>query len=91
MDNSTKVFCCCTGCKHNSACCCNPAEEETFCTLQRVDLIIDEETGILDCKQYSYDFTKNYECMNCQLEKYGEIILTPPPIFEEVDNLDDLL
>jgi hypothetical protein len=54
-------------------------------------LIIDEETGILDCKQYSYDFTKSYECVNCQLEKYGEIILTPPPIFEEVDDLDDLL
>lgn len=90
MDNSTKVFCCCTGCKHNSACCANPVDSNTFCTLQKINLVIDEETGILDCKQYEYDYTKSYECMFCQLEKYGEVTITPEPVFEEVDNLDDL-
>ena len=91
MDNRTRVSCCCTGCKYNSACCANPANEKTYCTLQDIELVIDEETGILDCKQYEYDFTKSYECMFCQLEKYGEVTITPEPVFEEVDDISDLI
>lgn len=91
MDNRTKIFCCCTGCKHNSACCASPADGNCYCTLKEINLVIDGETGILDCKQYEYDFSKPYECMCCQLEKHGEVILTPEPVFEEVDDISDLV
>ncbi len=86
----TTVNCSLTGCKYNSACCANPACKECYCTLQKIDLIIDEENGLFDCKQYEYDYTKAYECIDCQLEKYGEIEIAPEPVFIEVDDIDDI-
>lgn len=86
----TTVNCSLTGCKYNSACCANPACKECYCTLYKIDLIIDEENGLFDCKQYEYDYTKPYECIDCQLEKHGEIEIVPDPVFVEVDDLDDI-
>jgi hypothetical protein len=85
----TKVNCFLTGCKYNSACCANSCNE-TYCTRKNIDLIIDSETGIMDCKQYEYDYQKQYMCMECQLEVYGEIDISPRPIFTEVENVEDL-
>ena len=90
MEHRTKVSCNLTGCKYNSACCANPCEKETYCTLNKINLIIDPETGILDCEQYEYDYNKSYECMFCQLEKYGEIEITPKPTIVKVDDLDNI-
>lgn len=88
--NKTQVKCCLTGCKYNSACCANTTKE-AYCTLKSINLIIDSETGIMDCEQYEYDYEKPYMCMYCQLEEYGEIDITPEPVFTEVDNIDDLI
>jgi hypothetical protein len=88
--SKTQVKCCLTGCKYNSACCANTGKE-CYCTLKNIDLIIDSETGIMDCKQYEYDYNKPYMCMFCQLEEYGEIDITPEPVLTEVDDLDDLI
>jgi hypothetical protein len=89
--NNTKVKCCLTGCKHNSAC-CDATERECYCTLKSISLIIDSETGIMDCQQYEYDYGKPYMCIECQLEQNGEIDITPEPDFIiEVDDLDDLI
>jgi hypothetical protein len=88
--NNTKVKCCLTGCKHNSACCANSCNE-CYCTLKNIDLIIDNETGMMDCKQYEYDYEKPYMCIDCQLEENSEIDITPEPVFIEVDDLDDLI
>ena len=90
--NKTRINCSLTGCKYNSACCTNPADENNcYCTLKAINLLLDEDMGILDCQQFKYDHTKPYECVNCQLDKYGEIEVTPSPVFIEVDNIDDLL
>lgn len=86
--NNTKVKCCLTGCRHNSTCCAH--KEEGYCLLNAINLIIDSETGIMDCKQYEYDYEKPYMCMECQLEENGEIDITPTPILVEVDDLDDI-
>ena len=86
--NNTKVKCCLTGCRHNSTCCAH--KEEGYCLLSAINLIIDSETGIMDCKQYEYDYEKPYMCMECQLEENGEIDITPTPILVEVDDLDDI-
>ena len=51
--NNTKVKCCLTGCKYNSACCAH--KDDSYCTLDCINLVIDSETGIMDCKQYEYD------------------------------------
>ena len=91
MDHSTKVKCCMTGCKYNSACCVSSANNDCYCTKKYINLIIDEEIGILDCKEYEYDYKKEHECVPCQLEKYGEIEIRPDPVFIEVDNIEDLL
>ena len=48
----TRVNCKLTGCKYNSACCANPVDAETYCTLESIDLLIDEETGIIECAQW---------------------------------------
>ena len=88
--SKTQVKCCLTGCKYNSACCANTSKE-CYCTLKNIDLIIDSETGIMDCKQYEYDYNKPYMCMFCQLEEYGVIDITPEPVLTEVDDLDDLI
>ena len=88
--NNTKVKCCLTGCKHNSACCAH-SSKECYCKLKSIDLIIDNESGIMDCKQYEYDYEKPYMCIDCQIEENGEIDITPLPVFIEVDDLDDLI
>jgi hypothetical protein len=44
----------------------------------------------MTCKNYEYDYTKKYECEECQIEKHGEIIIMPDVEFVEVDDLDDL-
>ena len=90
MDNKTVVECNLTGCKYNSACCANPCCKKTYCTLKKINLIIDPETGVLDCEQYEYDYEKSYECITCQLEKYGEIEITPQPVFIEIEDDEDL-
>lgn len=77
--NKTQVKCCLSGCKYNSACCANTQQKETYCTLKEINLIIDSETGIMDCEQYEYDYNKPYMCMCCQLEEFGEIDITPYP------------
>ncbi len=87
--NKTVINCGLTGCKYNSAC-CNKSQGECYCTLSRIDFVMDEEMGIIDCKQYEYDYTKPYMCVSCQLEQEGEIDITPEPEFIEVDNIDDL-
>lgn len=90
-ENKLVINCCLTGCKYNSACCVNPENDKcTHCTLKTIDLVLDEETGILDCAQYKYDYNKPYECMSCQLSKYGEIEVSKEPVFIEVDNIEDL-
>lgn len=89
-ENCTRVNCSLTGCVFNSACCVNPVDVNTYCTLKQIDLIIDEETGVIDCAQYQYDYEKQYECLDCQLEKYGEIELSADVEFIEVDNIEDL-
>ena len=88
MSKCTKVNCALTGCKFNSACCANPSNKNTYCTLNIIDLVIDEENGLFDCSQYEYDYNKDYECVQCQLEKYGEIEFTPKPVIEEIDEPD---
>ena len=75
----TYVKCCLSGCKYNSACCANTQQKETYCTLKEINLIIDSETGIMDCEQYEYDYNKPYMCTCCQLEEFGEIDITPYP------------
>jgi len=80
-----------TGCKYNSACCVSPSNDNCYCTRKQINLIIDEEIGNVDCKEYEYDYTKEFECVSCQLNKYGEIEIRPEPIFIEVDNIEDLL
>lgn len=89
-NNKTKVNCFLTGCKYNSACCANTCNG-SYCTKNNINLIIDEETGIMDCAQYEYDYEKPYMCIDCQLEVYGEIDISPAPTFTEVENIDDLL
>ncbi len=93
MNCSTCIKCCMTGCKYNSACCVSPANNECYCTKQKINLILDDEIGILDCSEYEYDYTKPHECLSCQLDKYGEISVEvgPEPTFIEVDNIEDLL
>ena len=77
--NKTYVKCCLSGSKYNSACCANTQQKETYCTLKEINLIIDSETGIMDCEQYEYDYNKPYMCTCCQLEEFGEIDITPYP------------
>ena len=89
MSEFTKVNCCCTECKYNSACCINPAKNKTYCTLKKIDLILDEEVGIIECSQYDR-IEKPYECMDCQLEKHGEIEIEPEIEFIKVDEIEDL-
>ena len=90
MSEYTKVNCCCTECKYNSACCICPATNiETYCTLKKIDLIIDEEIGIMECSQYDRT-EKPYECIDCQIEKYGDVELEPDIEFIEVDDIEDL-
>ena len=93
MNCSTCIKCCMTGCKYNSACCVSPANNECYCTKQKINLILDDEIGILDCSEYEYDYTKPHECLSWQLDKYGEISVEvgPEPTFIEVDNIEDLL
>lgn len=91
MNQTTKVKCCMTGCKYNSACCVSPSNDNCYCTRKQINLIIDEEIGNVDCKEYEYDYTKEFECISCQLNKYGEIEIRPEPVFIEVDNIEDLL
>ena len=86
----TRVNCKLTGCKYNSACCANPIDTETYCTLESIDLLIDEETGIIECAQWVYDYEKDYECTECQLDKHGEIELNIDLESIEVDNIEDL-
>ncbi len=88
--NCTNVNCSFTTCKFNSACCVNPADENTYCTLKEIDLEFNEEYGIMECRQYDEDRNKPYECTECQLEKYGEIELETDMEFIEVDNIEDL-
>ena len=86
----TTVRCCLTDCKFNSACCINPKEDYTYCTLKNIDLALDEETGIIDCIQYERT-EKPYECMDCQIDKYGEVEFENDNIeFIEVENIEDL-
>lgn len=89
-NNCTRVCCSLTGCIYNSACCVNPSDENTYCTLKEINLELDEETGVFDCQQYKYDYEKPYECIDCQLEKHGEIELETDFEFIEVDNIEDL-
>ena len=89
-ENCTKVYCSLTGCLYNSACCVNPVDEKTYCTLKAINLELDEITGVFDCQQYVYDYEKPYECTECQLEKHGEIELDNEIEFIEVDNIEDL-
>lgn len=86
----TAIKCCLTGCYYNSACCVNPSNTDTYCTLKQIDLKLDEETGVIDCCQYQYDYEKPYECMECQIEKHGEIELESDIEFVEVENIEDL-
>ena len=90
LENLTRVNCKLTGCKHNSACCSCPSNPETYCTLKNINLLIDEETGVIDCAEYVYDYTKDYECVDCQLEKHGEIEFDTDFESIEVDNIEDL-
>ncbi len=89
VDNNTIVRCCFTDCQFNSACCINPLDSNTYCTLKEIDLILDEETGIMDCNQYQRG-DKAYECIDCQLEKHGEIELDIDMEFIEIDDIEDL-
>ena len=41
--------------------------------------------------QYEYDYEKSYECVECQLEKYGEIEIEPDVTFIDVEDIEDLL
>ena len=88
----TRVNCSLTDCKFNSSCCLNPVNGETYCTLKEINLKFDEEIGIINCDQYAYDHEKNYECMDCQLEKYGELEFDSGTEFDfiQVDNIEDL-
>lgn len=86
----TKVNCSLTGCVFNSACCVNPINTETYCTLEEINLELDEETGVFDCAQYRYDYEKSYECIDCQMEKHGGVELEDDIEFIEVENIEDL-
>lgn len=88
--NNTKIKCCLTGCKYNSSCCACPCHENTYCTLKEIEIGMEDETGLMTCKNYEYDYTKKYECEECQIEKHGEIIIMPDVEYVEVDDLDDL-
>lgn len=87
----TTIHCCLTGCTNNSSCCLNPDNKNTYCTLNKINLMLDEDTGIIDCSQYKYNYEIPYECIDCQLDKHGEIEITIDPIFVEVDSVEDLL
>jgi hypothetical protein len=88
----TELECDLTGCKYNSACCTNPSDETTYCTLKRTGLILDPDTGVIDCKNYKYDYKKPYECPNCQIKKYGEVRMSAKKIESvEVEDISDLL
>ena len=89
MNCKTKINCALTGCKYNSAC-CDMSNRPSYCTRSHIEFVVDEETGIIDCKQYEYDYTKPCMCAECQLEQLGEIDITPTPVFQEVDDIDDL-
>ena len=67
------VRCSFTDCIYNSACCINPSDADTYCTLKEIDLVLDEETGIMDCSQYQRT-DKPYECMDCQLKKCAKYL-----------------
>lgn len=87
----TEIFCDHTDCKYNSACCCHPCDPNNKrCTCKRIDITVDDDCGMIDCKQYEYDYTKPYQCMDCQLEVNGEIEVEFEVNFEEVDNFNDL-
>lgn len=88
--NCTRVNCSLTGCRHNSACCANPSNTNTYCTLKEIDLCLDEETGVIDCCQFDYDYEKPYECIDCQMEKYGGVELEDDIEFIEVEHIEDL-
>lgn len=90
-EHCTRVNCKLTNCKYNSACCSNPSDSETYCTLENINLLLDEETGVIDCAQFTYDYEKDYECTGCQLEKHGEIDFYADIESIEVDNIEDLL
>ncbi len=89
VEYNTTVRCCFTDCQFNSACCFNPLNSNTYCTLKEIDLVLDEETGIMDCSQYQRA-DKPYECIDCQLEKHGEIELDVDMEFIEIDDIEDL-
>lgn len=86
----TKVNCSFTSCKYNSSCCVSPTNPNTYCTLKEINLEFNEECGIMECVQFEEDYNKLFECINCQLEKYGDIELDADFEFIEVDNIEDL-
>ena len=49
--NKTQINCGLTGCKYNSAC-CNKSQGKCYCTLSKIDFVMDEEMGVIDCMQY---------------------------------------
>ena len=69
------VECHLTGCKHNSACCANPHKgKTTYCMLERIKLVVDSETGIMDCEQYKFNYNKPFVCQSCiEKEKKAKI------------------
>lgn len=65
------VLCSMTGCKHNSAC-CFITKQETYCTLDKIRLTVNDETGEMDCENFKCDYTKPLDC-ECCIEKAKQI------------------
>lgn len=86
----TKVLCDLTGCKYNSSCCSSPAGSGHYCNKEEINLIIDSEICTLDCDNFEEDLTKEIECKNCQIEKYGGIKLSPTISFEIKNSKEEL-
>ena len=87
-DNSTVVKCDMTSCIYNSACCIVPCEtkkENTHCNCDFIQIKTNDLTGDLQCCQWKWG-NKPPQCVECQLYKYGEIVIPKNNIqFENVE------
>lgn len=80
----TKILCDMTGCKYNDSCCLSPFGE-TYCTKDKVQFSVNQESCQLECRQFTEEMDKEVECTSCQIQKYGGIRLPKKINFEQKD------
>lgn len=71
------VICNLTGCKYNSSCCNVPHKgKKPHCMLNQINIEIDSETGVIDCRQYQFDYYKDWICESCkEKEKRAKVAI----------------